>query len=274
MSFIQTSQRAHPDGEERPTQCFRRYGLPQSQRCHATIETDDDGALFVRWSNIQELYDREGEVKFVVDGNVLVHKAVGHDMQIIMPWRIQAFPNKVLQVALNDEQPGCLDPKTPANVDPVAMTDDNSESGPSSSYSSRQSKPSDAGSSSSSSSSSSVFMPAGTHNYTSTSSSSPLVLLPPVAATAAASRNTTAICSEVKGPSSFTWPATASTTEADSFSLPNVNFGVAQDARNTVSLLSSTCLPELAQAQVDHALSKLCRSPSVLPPSHPYSPSL
>lgn len=82
MSFTQTSQHAYPDGEERLTQCFRRFGQPQSQRCHAPIETDDDGTRFVHWRNIQELYAREGEVKFVVDGNVLVHKAVGHDMQL------------------------------------------------------------------------------------------------------------------------------------------------------------------------------------------------
>ncbi|KAG9068391.1 hypothetical protein KI688_010659 [Linnemannia hyalina] len=128
MSLTQLSQHRFIAGGENPAQCFQRYGQPLSQLCYALVETDPDGIQFVRWSKIQQLYDREGKVKFVVDGNDHVPLAVGPDMQIIVPWRIQAFLNKTLQVALNDEQPGCLDPKTPADVHPIATTDENVES--------------------------------------------------------------------------------------------------------------------------------------------------
>ncbi|KAG0073226.1 hypothetical protein BGZ89_009160 [Linnemannia elongata] len=128
MSLTQLSQHLFIAGYEDPTQCFQRYGQPLSQLCYAHVETGPDGAQFVLWSKIQELYDREGKVKFVVDDNDLVPLAVGPDMQIIVPWRIQAFLDKILQVALNDEQPGCLDLKTPADIHPIATTDYNAES--------------------------------------------------------------------------------------------------------------------------------------------------
>lgn len=186
-----------------------------------------------------------------------------------MPWRIQAFLDKTLQVALNDEQPGSFDPKTPADVHPIATTNENADSSPSSS--SRQSKPSDAGTSLSWSSSSSMFLTADTKQYTATSSSSSLALPPPVVS-AAMSRSTTAVSSEEAGPSSSTWPAMAATDESSSFS-PHTHFEVAQDDKNSVSLLPHPTGPQgLAQGKTDHALGELGRSsprPSLPPPCCP-----
>lgn len=81
MFPTQPSQRLFIAGNEDPAQRFQRYGQPHSQLCYALVETDPDGVQFVLWSKIQELYDREGRVKFVVDGNDLVPLAVGPDMQ-------------------------------------------------------------------------------------------------------------------------------------------------------------------------------------------------
>lgn len=82
MSLTQLSQHLFIAGFEDSTQCFQRYGQPLSQLCYALVETGPDGAQFVLWSKIQELYDREGKVKFVVDDNDLVPLAVGPDMQM------------------------------------------------------------------------------------------------------------------------------------------------------------------------------------------------
>ncbi|KAK5816908.1 hypothetical protein F5H01DRAFT_412965 [Linnemannia elongata] len=267
MSLTQLSQHLFIAGFEDSTQCFQRYGQPLSQLCYALVETGPDGAQFVLWSKIQELYDREGKVKFVVDDNDLVPLAVGPDMQIIVPWRIQAFLDKILQVALNDEQPGCLDLKTPADIHPIATTDYSAESG-SSFSSSCQSKPSDAGSTSSSSSSPTVFMTGDTKQYTATSSSPSLALPPPVA-TAARSRSTTAVSSDDAGPSPSTWPAIVTTGEASFFS-PHTRLNVAQDDKNAFPLLSPSTRPqELAQGKAEHALGELDRSPP-LPSLSPY----
>ncbi|KAF9903145.1 hypothetical protein EC991_004128 [Linnemannia zychae] len=166
---------------EAPRQRFRRLDQPDSEVRFATVQDLQDGPV-VLWSNIEQLYQFDGRVKYVVDGNYLIEKKVGSDMRIINPEMIQAYTDKILEIALDDEQPGDHGPKTPAAAPPIIRVDDKPGSSPLSD--SNPSKSSDLTSSEPSSSSSSLFLPPVTKEYREVSLPSPSLTLSPVATAA------------------------------------------------------------------------------------------